>query len=110
MQYVYVKHNGSVTTKTRYSHIKGALKSIERYYELGVKYNALEKFLVRVYLLALMSFNNLCLEDRRMAVPDLNKYKIILKDSGQSVYYWFIKIFGFRMSSFVIRKIYKAIR
>lgn len=110
VQYVYVKHDGSVTTKAKYSHINGALKSIERYYELGKKYNALDKFLARVYLLAIMSFNSLTLEDKRRAIPDLNKYITILKESRQSIYYWFIRLFGLRLSSYAIGKAYKTIR
>lgn len=110
VHYVYVKHKGSITTKADCSHLGGIVKAFERYKELCSRYDAIDKFIARIYLLTVMSFNSLSPEYRKMAKPILEKYKVVLVDAGQKKYYWFVKLFGLRISSFVIQKAYKFVR
>lgn len=110
VHYAYVRRGGSITTQVKFSAIQGAINAFEKYYELGVFFAALNKFLSRVYLLAVMSYNKLSCDDKQKAKPLLRLYLSVLKESNQNVYYWFVKIFGLRLSSFAIRKAYTLVR
>lgn len=110
VQYAYVKRPGSVTTQFKFSAILGIKNAFDYYYSANEKYMAVGRFLSRVYLIALMSFNLLPPSDRIKAKSFFNAYMKILRETGQDYYYWFVILFGFRLSSFVLRIVYKIVR
>lgn len=110
IHYAYFRREGSITTFVKLSGILGTSSAINKYYEMNQLSPALENYLARIYLLAVMSFNRLSNMDRKEASHILKQDLKILQDSGQYLYYLFVRIFGFRISSYVIRKLYMLIR
>lgn len=110
VQYAYVKRPGSVTTQVKFSAIQGVKNAFDYYYSANEKYRAMDLFLSRIYLIALMSFNQLPLSDKVKARSFFYAYMKILKEAGQNSYYWFVRIFGLAFSSFAIRIAYKLVR
>lgn len=110
VQYVYVRREGSITTSSKLSGIKGTVNAIRYYRDSGYNNQGVAKFLSRIFLLSVMSYNNLPNTDKKDAKELLNQYSNILMTSGQKAYYLFIRIFGYKITSCVIRTIYKIIR
>lgn len=110
VQYAYVKRPGSVTSQFKFSAIQGVKNAFDYYYSANERYRAMERFLARIYLIALMSFNQLPSSDKVKARFVFNTYMKILKEAGQNSYYWFVRIFGLAFSSFAIRIAYKLVR
>lgn len=110
VQYAYVRRPGSVTTQCEFSGIQGAKNAFDRYYATNERYRGLDSFVARIYLLALMSYNQLSSPDKIKAKPLLKQYRKLLKDAGQIAFYWFIGMMGLRISSFAIKTAYKIIR
>ena len=66
--------------------------------------------MARVYLLSVMSYADLPESDKKEAAQILNQYTTILKDAGQSLYYWFVRIIGYSLSSSAIKFAYNKVR
>lgn len=110
VHYAYIKRAGSITTQSRLSGIWGLRCALDRYYSYNKRYIALDRFMARVYLLAVMSYADLPECDKKEAAQILNQYTMILKDARQSLYYWFVRILGFSLSSAAIRFAYNKVR
>lgn len=110
VQYAYIKHPGSITSRVKISAIKGMACALDRYKAFGVRYAALSKFCSRIYLLALKSYNNLSDKERIEARPLLWKYVSVLKESGLWLQFLFVKVMGLWLSSKAINIAYSLIR
>lgn len=110
VQYAYIRRSNSITTHASYSAVKGAENAFKRYEELGKRVPALDKYIARIYLLSLMTYNQLSKEDRLKSAPIFRKHIKTLKSANLNIYYWFVKLLGLKLSSFAIRTVYKTIR
>lgn len=110
VHYAYVKHEGSITTKSRITAYWGLRTAIDRYYSYDKRYAALDAFMARVYLLAVMSYNGLPEENKVEAGKILKTYLHILSEAGQKKYYYFVKLLGFKFSSAAVGFAYNKVR
>lgn len=110
IHYAYIKRNDSITSTTKISGFWGLKVAIEKYYSYHKEFNTLNSFLSRIYLLFVMSYNNLPNEKKDEAKYILKKYMSVLKASKNTFQYYFIRVFGLRFSSWIIYLIYKIIR
>lgn len=110
IQYVYVRRSGSITTQSKFSGIQGAKNAFVCYYSMTLRFKAMDSFLSRIYLFAVMSYNRLPSSDRVKARPILGSYMKILKEAGHPAFYWFVRLTGLRFSSIVISFVYKIVR
>lgn len=110
VQYVYVRRTGSITTQSKISGIHGAKNAFDCYYSMNMRFKAMDSFLSRIYLFAVMSYNRLSSSDRVKARPILESYMKILKEAGHHAFYCFVRFTGLRFSSIVISFVYKMLR
>ena len=110
VHYAYVKRNGSITTKSRITAYWGLRAALDRYYSYDKRYAALDAFMARVYLLAVMSYNGLTKVNKVEASKILKTYLYILSEAGQKKYYYFVKLLGFKFSSLAVRLAYNKVR
>lgn len=110
IHYAYIKREGSITSKSRISAFWGLRATIEKYFSYNRRYRTLDTFLGKIYLLTIMSYNNLPRENKKEAKDILKKYLPVLLEIDFKFYYFFIKILGFRFTSVIIRLIYNIIR
>ena len=110
VHYAYVKRNGSITTKSRITAYWGLRAALDRYYSYDKRYAALDAFMARVYLLAVMSYNGSPEVNKVEASKILKTYLYILSEAGQKKYYYFVKLLGFKFSSLAVRLAYNKVR
>lgn len=107
-----INREGSITTQSKISGIKGVLYSIDNWLNINLQENGITNYLAQAYLLSLMAYTHLPEQEKVDIKDDLFFYSTILNKSSKlhfKLARLILKIFGVQHMGLFIEKIYHLI-
>jgi hypothetical protein len=104
---------GSITSCAKPAGQRGLLYAIQYWLTVRTQcdeYRCFDRYIIKIYLLALLHYANLSNEDKSLFKADLNRYKSVLKLSGRlidKIYLFIISILGVNYTAKLIDRIYR---